>query len=88
MFSFLTAREHRGEASSVFTLSEAASRGILWKKMSLMRRCGAATRVFIRKRHFFETGVTKPEELLSTFQKKQKNEFISVKLVIYYINFL
>ena len=47
-----------------------------------MRRWGAATRVFMRMRHFFNTGVIKPGELLSTFQKKQKNEFICVKLVI------
>ena len=33
-------------------------------------------------RHFFKMGVIKPGELLSTFQKKQKNEFICVKLVI------
>ena len=32
--------------------------------------------------HFFKMGVIKPGELLSTFQKKQKNEFICVKLVI------
>ena len=32
--------------------------------------------------HFFKTGVIKPGELLSTFQKKQKKEFICVKLVI------
>ena len=38
-----------------------------------MRRWGAATRVFIRMRHFFKTGVIKPGELLNTFQKKQKN---------------
>ena len=31
---------------------------------------------------FFKTGVIKPVKLLSTFQKKQKNEFICVKLVI------
>ena len=47
-----------------------------------MRRSGAATRIFIRMRHFFKTGVIKPGELLTTFQKKQKNEFICVKLVI------
>ena len=47
-----------------------------------MRRWGAVTRVFIRMRHFFKTWVAKPGELLSTFQKKQKNEFICVKLVI------
>ena len=47
----------------------------------LTRRWGAATKVFIRMRHFFKTGVTKPGELLSTFQKKQKIEFIYVKLV-------
>ena len=46
-----------------------------------MRRWGAATIVFIQMRHFFKTGVIKPGELLSTFQKKQKNEFICVKLV-------
>ena len=33
-------------------------------------------------RHFFKTGVIKPEELLSTFQKKQKIEFICMKHVI------
>ena len=43
---------------------------------------GAATRVFIRMRHFFKTGVIKPGELLSTYQNKLKNEFICVKLVI------
>ena len=46
------------------------------------RRWGAASAVFIRMRHFFKTEVVKPGELLSTFQKKQKNEFICVKLVI------
>ena len=35
MFSFLTATEHRGAASSAFTLSEAATRGILCKKVFL-----------------------------------------------------
>ena len=50
--------------------------------LKLTRKWGAATRVFIRMRHFFKTGVIKPGELLSTFQKKQKNEFICVKLVI------
>ena len=33
-------------------------------------------------RHFFKTGVIKPGELLSTFQKKQKLEFVCVKLAI------
>ena len=33
-------------------------------------------------RQFFKTGVIKPEELLSTFKKKKKNEFICMKLVI------
>ena len=33
-------------------------------------------------RHFFTTGIRKPTELLSLFQMKQENEFISVKLVI------
>ena len=33
-------------------------------------------------RHFFKTGFIKPGELLSAFQKKQKNEFICAKLVI------
>ena len=47
----------------------------------LTRRWGAATKVFIRMRHFFKTGVIKPGELLSTFQKKQKIEFIYVKLL-------
>ena len=32
--------------------------------------------------HSFKKGVIKPGELLSTFRKKQKNEFICVKLVI------
>ena len=49
--------------------------------LTLTRRWGAATRAFIRMRHFFKTGVKKPGELLSTFQKKQKIEFICVKLV-------
>ena len=31
---------------------------------------------------FQDRGFIKPGELLSTFQKKQKNEFICVKLVI------
>ena len=31
---------------------------------------------------FFKTGVIKPEGLISNFQKKLKNEFICVKLVI------
>ena len=47
-----------------------------------MRRWEAATRIFTRMRHFFKTGVIKPGELLSTFQKKQKNEFICVKHAI------
>ena len=47
-----------------------------------MRRWGAATSVFMRMHHFFRTGVIKPGELLSVFQKKQKNEFICVKLII------
>ena len=38
--------------------------------------------VFIQIAHFFKTEVIKPGELLSTFQKKQKKEFICVKLVI------
>ena len=42
----------------------------------------AATRVFIRMRHFFKTRVIKPAELLSSFQKQRKNEFICIKLVI------
>ena len=50
--------------------------------LKLTRRWGAATRVFIRMRHFLKTGVIKPGKLLSTFQKKQKNKFICVKLVI------
>ena len=50
--------------------------------LKLTRRWGEATRFFIRMRQFFKTGVIKPEELLSTFQKKQKNEFICMKLVI------
>ena len=33
-------------------------------------------------RHFFKTQVIKPAELLSTIQKKQKNELICVKFVI------
>ena len=36
--------------------------------------------------HSFNTGVIKPRELLSTFQKKQKNEFIFVKRVIMLIS--
>ena len=32
--------------------------------------------------HFFKTGVIIPRELLSIFQKKQKTEFICVKLVV------
>ena len=32
--------------------------------------------------HFFKIGVIKRGELLSIFQKKQKNEFLCVKLVI------
>ena len=35
MFSFPTSTEHRGATSSAFTLSEAATRGILGKKMLL-----------------------------------------------------
>ena len=38
-------------------------------------------------RHIFKTGVIKPGELLSTFQKKQKCEFICVKLVVILIFF-
>ena len=33
-------------------------------------------------RHFFKMEVMKPGELVSSSQKKQKNEFICVKLVI------
>ena len=50
--------------------------------LKLTGRSGAATSMFIRMRPYFKTRVIKPEELLSTFQKKQKNEFICVKLVI------
>ena len=46
-----------------------------------MRRRGAATLVFIRMRHFFKTGVIKPGDLLSTFQKKHENEFICINFV-------
>ena len=37
---------------------------------------------FIGMRHFFKIRVIKPGGLLSTFQKKQKNKFICLKLVI------
>ena len=50
--------------------------------LKLTGRWGAATRVFIQTHHFFKIGVIKPGKLLSTFQKKQKNELICVKLVI------
>ena len=40
--------------------------------LKLMRKWAAATRVFIRMRHFSKTGVVKPGELLNTFQKKHK----------------
>ena len=43
---------------------------------------GSNPRVYIRMLHSFKKGVIKPGELLSTFRKKQKNEFICVKLVI------
>ena len=37
---------------------------------------------FLQNIELFKTRVIKPGELLSTFQKKQKNEFICVKLVV------
>ena len=43
---------------------------------------GSSHRVFILMRHLFKTGVIKQGELLSSFQKKQKNEFICIKPVI------
>ena len=43
---------------------------------------GSSHQGFYPNAPFFKTGVIKPGELLSTFQKKQKNEFICVKLVI------
>ena len=43
---------------------------------------GSSHQGFHQNAPFFKTGVIKPVELLSAFQKKQKNEFICVKLVI------
>ena len=43
---------------------------------------GSSHQGFYTNAPFFQDGVTKPGELLSTFQKKQKNEFICVKLAI------
>ena len=40
----------------------------------------AATRHLILMRYLFTTGLIEPEELLSLFQKKEENEFISIKL--------
>ena len=55
--------------------------------LKLTRRWGAATRVFIRMHHFFKMVVIKPEELWSTFQKKQE-KWIYLCKNCYYINFL
>ena len=43
---------------------------------------GSSHQDFYPNAPFFKARVIKPGELLSTFQKKQKNEFICVKLVI------
>ena len=43
---------------------------------------GSSHQDFYPNAPFFKTGVIKPGELLSTSQKKQKNELICVKLVI------
>ena len=43
---------------------------------------GSSHQGFYPNAPFFQDGVIKPGELLSTFQKKQKNEFICVKFVI------
>ena len=43
---------------------------------------GSSHQGFYPNVSFFQDGVIKPGELLSTFQKKQKDEFICVKLVI------
>ena len=43
---------------------------------------GSSHQGFYTNAPFFQNGIIKPGELLSTFQKKQKNELIFVKLVI------
>ena len=42
---------------------------------------GSSDQGFYPNAPFFKTGVIKPGELLSTFHKKQKNEFTCVKIV-------
>ena len=48
---------------------------------------GSSHQGFYQNVPFFKDGVIKPGELLSTFQKKQKNEFVCVKLVVIFIFF-
>ena len=43
---------------------------------------GGSHQIFIQMHHFLKMWVIKLGESLSIFQKKQKNEFICVKLIV------
>ena len=66
-------------------LFDSSSPAVSHLKRETTRVVGTATRLFIRMRHFFTTGVIKPTELLSLFEKKQEKlvntlNFCSVKI--------
>ena len=98
MFSFPTATEHSWAASSAFTLSEAATRGILWKKVFLKKltevlnwfkineKMGSSHRGFYMNALFFQDGGYKTSGIVKYFSKVKK--WIYLCKTCYYINFL